>query len=389
MKRLTRILLAMLLIMAMVVPTYAASGSYTYDSETGRITGEYKSDNPKNDLVNTYLDGNHSNPVGANKISVAVGAGKHTVEVYVNGKLANTYPVNANLVRVFGANRYGTSNAAANALKTKLGVAKFDTVIVAYGDNFADALSGTYLAGIKNAPIILVNKSTESQVINKVKDDLKAGGQVYLLGGEYVVSKNVETALAGAGFKVKRLAGQDRYGTNLAILQEAGVRSGEVLVCSGANFADALSASAAGKPIMLVGKDLTAAQKTFLGGLSGAKFDIIGGTFAVSSGVETGLKTYGGTERVAGQTRYDTSVAVAKKFFGNKVDTVVLAYGKNFPDGLSGGPLGVAYKAPVLLVTDKDYAAAASYAKSAGASSALIMGGKLVIADATAKAIIG
>lgn len=381
MKRLTRILLAMLLIMAMVVPTYAASGSYTYDSETGTISGE-----TEGDMIETYLDGNLK---GSNKLVAKVPLGSHEIKIYQKGTLIDTETVVANMLRVAGSNRYGTSMAAVDALKAKLNVTKFDTVIVAYGDNFADALSGTYLAGVKNAPIILVNKSTESDVIKKVREELKKGGQVYILGGEYVVSKNVETTLSGAGFKVKRLAGQDRYGTNLAILQEAGVKSGEVLVCSGANFADALSASAAGKPIMLVGKDLTAAQKTFLGGLSGAKFDIIGGTFAVSSGVETGLKTYGETERVAGQTRYDTSVAVAKKFFGNKVDTVVLAYGKNFPDGLSGGPLGVAYKAPVLLVTDKDYAAAASYAKSAGASSALIMGGKLVIADATAKAIIG
>ncbi len=393
MKKLTRILLAMLLIMSMVIPAYAAE--YTYDSDTGVISGsymdeeEYKKD--KSLGINTYVNGELT---GSNTITTKeMPAATYEIKTYLNGKEVYNDTIKA-VRRVAGQNRYGTSIAAADALKVKLGVSKFDTVIVAYGDNFADALSGTYLAGVKSAPIILVNKNTETQAIDKVKADLKAGGQVYILGGEYVVSKNVETSLSGAGFKVKRLAGQDRYGTNLAILREAGVKSGDILVCSGTNFADALSASAASKPIMLVGKDLTAAQKSYLGTLSGEEFDIadfhiVGGTFAVSQAVETGLKKYGVTERVAGQTRFDTSVEVAKKYFGSKVDTVVLAYGKNFPDGLSGGPLGVAYDAPVLLVTDKDYSAAAAYAKSAGVGSAVIMGGKLVISDATAKAIVG
>ena len=38
--------------------------------------------------------------------------------------------------------------------KKKLGVTKFDTVVIANGEDFADALSGSYLAGKKKAPML-------------------------------------------------------------------------------------------------------------------------------------------------------------------------------------------------------------------------------------------
>ena len=404
MKKIISLMLMVILVLAMAIPVFADEADtgvvadYEYDPVTGRITGmymteeAYKTEKP---LVNTYLDvadGDHL--VGSNKISVNVEEGEHQVLVYANGKLVGTYKVVAEaakvepIIRVAGQDRYGTAFAACDELKAKLKVSQFDTVVIACGTNFADALSGTYLAGIKNAPILLVNPATEAKVIETVNKDLKKGGTVYLLGGELVVSKNVETALAAKGFSVKRLAGKDRYGTNLAILKEAGVKSGEILVCSGASYADSLSASSVGKPIFLVGKELTADQVNYLGTLGTTKFDIVGGNFAVVPKVESDLKKYGETERVAGQTRFDTSVEVAKKFFPGNRGTAVLAYAMDFPDGLSGGSLGVAYKAPILLVTNTNYKAAAAYTKAAGVKTVIIMGGTLRISDDTAKACL-
>ena len=45
----------------------------------------------------------------------------------------------------------------AETYKEKSGVEKFDAIIIATGKNFADALSGSYLAVVKNAPILLTN----------------------------------------------------------------------------------------------------------------------------------------------------------------------------------------------------------------------------------------
>ena len=140
------------------------------------------------------------------------------------------------------------------------------------------------------------------------------------------------------GFTVKRLYGTSRYDTNLEILKEAGVGKGsEVLVCTGTNFADSLSASATGKPILMVGNSLTANQKIFLNSLNGA-YTIIGGPLAVNANVENELNTMGDAKRIYGTSRFDTSVVVAQEYFRSPA-TMVLAYAQNFPDGLNGGPL--------------------------------------------------
>ena len=63
----------------------------------------------------------------------------------------------------------------------------------------------------------------------------------------------------------------------------------EIIVATGTGFADSLSASAAGKPILLVDgkKELTQVQKDYLGTLGTEKFYIVGGTGAVAEGYET------------------------------------------------------------------------------------------------------
>ena len=98
-------------------------------------------------------------------------------------------PVKAEVDRVDGANRYETAVASADKLKDVYGVDKFDNIIVAYGDDYADALAGSYLAKAKKAPILLVNNAAEGYVKSYIDNNLNAGGTVYILGGEGVVSK--------------------------------------------------------------------------------------------------------------------------------------------------------------------------------------------------------
>ena len=289
-----------------------------------------------------------------------------------------------NVYRVYGETRYETSFAIADVLKEELGVEKFETVIVACGSNFADAMSGSYLAAMKNAPILLTDGSAANMtaVKNYIKSNLNANGTVYLLGGTGVVPTAMESGLAG--FNVKRLAGPDRYETNLAILKEAGTNGKSILVCSGVEFADSLSASATGLPILLVGEKLTSEQKAFLAGKNG-KFVIIGGEGAVNKTVATELAAYGTTERVGGATRYETSVMVAERFFKNP-DASVLAYAKNFPDGLCGGSLAYAMGAPVILTANLRSNVATEYA-GGNIKSGIVLGGSGLINDATVKTI--
>ena len=96
--------------------------------------------------------------------------------------------------------------------------------------------------------------------------------------------------------------------------------------------------------------------------------------------VEKQLASYGSVKRLAGNTRYDTSVLVAQEFFSNP-NSVVLAYAQNFPDGLSGGPLAYALKAPLILTDNKKPTAAVKYTSGIGIKSGFALGGTGLISD--------
>ncbi|MBQ1508367.1 MAG: cell wall-binding repeat-containing protein, partial [Erysipelotrichaceae bacterium] len=283
----------------------------------------------------------------------------------------------ASVLRLSGKTRYETSLKVADLLKEELGVDKFDTVIVASGKNFADALSGSYLAAKKNAPIIITNDKNNDKVKEYINANLKDGGTVYILGGGAAVAEDFEAAGLD-GFDVKRLAGKTRYDTNIAILEEAGIE-GEILVSTGKNYADSLSASSVGKPILLVGNSLTAAQKDYLKNSTG-NFVILGGTAAVSEDIETALSEFGSVDRVAGKNRFETSVLIAEKFISDPA-TVVMAYSHNFPDGLCAGSVAAALKAPVILVRTENHDKAGAYVADNGLTTGIVIGGDSLISD--------
>ena len=288
-----------------------------------------------------------------------------------------------NFTRLSGKDRYATSILAADALKEVTCTDTFDAIILASGTGFADALAGSYLAAVKGAPIILVTDSQIPKVTAYIRENLSDNGTVYLLGGAGAVSRQVEDSLSA--YTVRRLSGANRYATNLAILEEAGLGSGEVLIATGKGFADSLSASAVGRPILLVGDALTAEQEALLAKSSG-EFVIIGGTGAVSSAIEEKLAAMGNVTRLSGANRYQTSKMVAFHFFRWPTQ-LVLAYAQNFPDGLSGGPLAYALGAPLMLTTNGNEADASGYAFHNHISQGYVLGGQGLISDETANAI--
>ena len=285
------------------------------------------------------------------------------------------------VVRLYGASRYDTGYAAADALKAALGVDKFEAVVVATGKNFADALAGSYLAVEKNAPILLTNGKDDNiaQLHVYIKANVAEGGKVYILGGEGAVPASVDGI---EGYDVVRLFGDSRYDTNLAILDEAGVSGDSIIVATGKNFADSLSASAAKLPILLVKPDaaLNDDQKAVLDGMK--SIYIVGGEGAVSAEYEAELAAFGEVTRVFGESRYDTSVEVARTFCKD-VDFAVVASGKNFPDGLCGGPLAAALNAPLILTKDGGADAAGVYVAENGIASGFVLGGEGALADDT------
>jgi putative cell wall-binding protein len=288
------------------------------------------------------------------------------------------------IIRIAGSDRIATSLMLADKLKETLGVQKFDSVIVASALNFPDALTGSYLAAVKNAPILLTYDAAHAKIAQYIEANLVPGGTVYILGGESAVSEDFKIRLEELGIDYQRVAGSDRFGTNLEIMKEAGVPADQpVLIATALNFADSLSASAAGLPMVLVYGSLRPDQKEFLETTS-KNFIIIGGTSAVSESLEAELKAIGSVERLAGAGRYQTSVMVAQKFVRNP-DDVVLAYARNFPDGLCGGPLAYALGAPLILTDNYDPSEADKYVD--GITAGIVVGGTGLISEETARAI--
>lgn len=292
--------------------------------------------------------------------------------------------------RLEGKNRWETALLTADEMKAVLGVEKFQAIIIASGSDFADALAGSHLAAVKNAPILLSwGKGGNYAYLDEaniayIRENLAENGMVYILGGENAVPGLYEDALGG--MNVKRLGGVNRFETNLRILQEVGVAAGqEILVCTGMDYADSLSASAVGKPILLVGEyngQIYGLDEAFLSSLQGSRFTIIGGENAVSSRVSVALESYGLVERLAGENRLETSVLVAKTYFGFH-RAVVIAGGGNYPDGLCGGVLACAKGVPVLLTLPGYEQGTAAYLTAEGITSATIMGGENAVSDQT------
>ena len=300
-----------------------------------------------------------------------------------------------NVERIAGHDRVETAIKTANALKETLNKDAFDTIILANGDVFADALAGSYLATVKDAPILLHRNSGVGDELNQdyILNNLTEGGVVYVLGGTAAIPASLVTDLTDTGIQVIRLFGDSRFLTNLAILEEAGVENQEILITTGWEFADCLSASATGKPILMlntVTNELTAEQVEFLTKYAANNYTIVGGNAAVSDELEAAIDEIvtGEIVRLSGSSREETSVLVAERFF-NAPKFAVLAYSRNFPDGLCGGPLAYAMNAPLLLTNTGMEEVTAAYIAENEIQAGYIMGGTGVVSDASVEVIFG
>ena len=289
------------------------------------------------------------------------------------------------LERIAGATRFETSMAIADKLKEKLGVEKFDNIVITNGEGFADALSATYLAKVKNAPILIVNESTADEISEYVKKNAAENANIYIIGGEGAVSKKVADKMPG---KKIRLHGESRFETNLEVLKAAGVEDQDIAFCNAYNFADALSVSAAGKPVMLVDNSLDSAQIAYLKTLKSKKFYLIGGQNVVSKAVENEASKLGKIERIAGSDRFATSRAVAEKFFTGEHKKAYLTYGFNFPDGLCAGVLCAVDNSPLLLVSNENMEEAAAYVTKAKVQKCIVLGGDNLISSEVASKLL-
>jgi glucose/arabinose dehydrogenase/putative cell wall-binding protein len=254
--------------------------------------------------------------------------------------------------RIAGADRYETS-AAISRSRIQPGV---DIVYVANGEGFADALTGSALAGTRRTSVLLVERDAIPPSIRTELERLQPD-RIAVLGGTSAVSDEVVAELdeltAGT---VTRLAGRDRFST---ATQVSGSYFSQdvsyVYIANGEQFPDALSAGAAGVdrgPVLLATKDsIPAATKAELTRLRPQEIVIVGGFAAISDTVEGELGDYttGPVSRQAGNDRFATSAIVSSGAFQAPTGDVYLTSGRGFADALSGGAIAGANDGPILL----------------------------------------
>lgn len=204
------------------------------------------------------------------------------------------------VLRVAGPNRFAT----AAAVSQRYWPTGADTVFIATGLNFPDALAAVPAAAKSAGPILLVNSGIPPATAQELRR--LAPQTIVVLGSPGVVSESVKASLQGfADGSVIRLAGSDRYGTAAAITDfffepyqfaaggPVGMPAGYVV--GGATFPDALAAgSVAGwieMPVFLVAANaIPAATQSVMRDLHPYSCVIVGGPSVVSEAVADQLQ---------------------------------------------------------------------------------------------------
>lgn len=290
------------------------------------------------------------------------------------------------LKRITSKDRYDMSLKLAELEKQHFGKDKFGAMVLTDGETFANALSGCYLAKINNAPLLFVDSEDLSKSLDYISHSIDKNGTIYVIGeitglADEMIKNNVEC-------NVVRIEGNDIYEINLNALKITDISTDKILVCTGENFADSISAIATGLPIILVKDAINDNQICYLKEHKGKSFVIIGGKIAVNEKIEKELQLLGSVERIEGNTRYDTSAIMAEKFF-DRPESIVVTSGKVLTDGFCSGVYAAHIGIPVLLANKGNTEAALSYVARKKINSGIVIGGENIIGNITANDIFG
>ncbi len=263
------------------------------------------------------------------------------------------------ITRIQGSNRYGT----AAAVSVRAFPTSAPAVVIASGEDYADALTGSGLAGTVGGPLLLTARGylpaeTAAELARL------APATVYVMGGTAAVSGIAEAAIAARlpGAEIVRVDGIDRYDTarKAAELIRATSGGSTAIVASGTSWPDAASASALAYarkiPILLTPKEtLDADTSAYLGAARPSTVLVVGGPAAISTEVQAEVAAASGASprRLAGSDRYATSAEVARYAMATTpaftASQVYIATGVEYADALAGGVLAGVQRKPLVL----------------------------------------
>ena len=255
--------------------------------------------------------------------------------------------------RIAGADRYETAVAVSKATSPN----GAPVVFLASGQDFPDALSAAAAAAKSGGSLLLTPANGLPATVSAELQRL-APTRVVLVGGDGALSAAVADQVASLlpNAQLERIGGADRYETSRLLAQGIFGTAATAYLATGADFADALAASAVagagGFPVVLVDGTATVADDPTIAALRALKTTsakIAGGAAVVSQGIATSLTTAGiAVTRYGGSDRYQTSLLMNSAAYGGQVATAFLATGVDFPDSLSGAVLAGRTKQPLL-----------------------------------------
>jgi trimeric autotransporter adhesin len=304
-------------------------------------------------------------------------------------------PVNAaagSVTRTGGADRYET---AANVAKANWTTS--DDVILVNGLSYADSVSASTLAKKLNAPILLTEADSLNDSAKSAIEQLQPKN-IYIVGGTGAVSQAVEDALSD--YNVERLAGVNRYATNLAVankLVDLGVSKDNMMVVTGQAYSDALSAApvaAAKDEILLLSTNDTTVMKATYDFAKDANVTVIGTTNSVDAQTYTNLKADSRVD--GGADRFATNLKILKAFSDDlNTDSIYMATAKPnasgaddtaFADALVASAVAGKNGSPLVLLNGESTQTdnAISYIKSIADTSTdlQVIGGTGAVSDA-------
>lgn len=244
------------------------------------------SDGPGGKLDPTVIDEiNRIDPDHNAKIYLIGGEGAVSPQVVT--KLVSIGYSKNSIDRVAGDNRYKTAIEVAKRMP------QAKTAYIAYGLNYPDALGGGSAAALNDGVVLF---TSDKSLTPETKAYLESGNfdKIVILGGEGVVSKDVENTLKGmfGSSNVSRAAGKDRFLTSVEIAKKYFAKTDTVVIATGMNYADALAggplAAELNAPMLLVYGTGTTIPSEMIDYIrtSGAKnVVVLGGTGAVSDAI--------------------------------------------------------------------------------------------------------
>ncbi|MGI6216178.1 MAG: S8 family serine peptidase [Coriobacteriales bacterium] len=308
----------------------------------------------------------------------------------------------------------GTKTFTINPIEIPDGItatAASGSVDVTWGDTPAATSFNVYRAtgNTDDANWTLVGTVTSDEISDSTytfsDTDVESGVPYYYkvvpygtLDGESYEGNVSDVAVAIYMDPVTVLSGSDRYGTLSKIVDlfnaEQSISDSQtstVIVASGENYPDALSASGlAGvqsAPIVTVKSDeIPDSSEEILTSMDPTKVIVIGGTASISDDVVSQIETLlpdATVNRVYGSNRIKTSQKVYDEGKGSWGSTAIIACGTNFADALSVCSYAYASDSPIFLVdpdaTQVISANTLQRIKAGGFDEVIIVGGEAAV----------